>query len=106
MLQHLDKLNGGNFDLAYIRVQVMDHQMAVQFFEWEIGSGQDPRLRAFAAQLLPTVLHHFQLASAIQTELAASLPSAPPQVRACPIQENELWRAEPGDVGEFYVKWD
>jgi putative membrane protein len=57
MLQHVDKLNGGNFDLAYIRGQVTDH----------------PQLKAFTAQALPTVLHHLEL-SAIQAELTASAP--------------------------------
>jgi hypothetical protein len=26
---------------------VTDHQVTVQLFEWEIGSGYDPQLRAF-----------------------------------------------------------
>jgi putative membrane protein len=72
MLQYLEKLSGP--DLAYIRGQVTEHQMAAQLFEWEIGSGQDSQLRAFAAQVLPTVLRHLELASAIQTELAGSSP--------------------------------
>jgi hypothetical protein len=49
-------------------------QMAAQLFEWESGSGQDPQLRAFAAQVLPTVLRRLELASAIEIELAACPP--------------------------------
>jgi hypothetical protein len=48
--------------------------IAEMLFEWEIGSGQDSQLRAFAARVLPTVLHHLELASAIETELAMSPP--------------------------------
>ena len=51
-----------------------DHQMTVQLFEWEIGSGYDPQPRAFAAQVVPRVLRHLELASAIQIEPAASPP--------------------------------
>jgi Domain of unknown function (DUF4142) len=52
MLQYLEKPSGRDFDLAYIRGQVTEHQMAAQLFEWEIGSGQDSQLRAFAAQVV------------------------------------------------------
>jgi hypothetical protein len=48
--------------------------MTAQLFEWEIGSGYDPQLRAFAAQVVPAVLRHLELASALQTEPAASPP--------------------------------
>jgi predicted outer membrane protein len=70
MLQYLEKPSGRDFDLAYIRGQVTEHQMAVQLFEWEIGSGQ-----AIAQSLCGTSLAHGAAssgASAIQTELAAS----------------------------------
>jgi putative membrane protein len=80
MRAQLDKLSGADFDLAYIRGQIADHQKTAQLFEWEIGSGQDPQLKNFAAQVLPIVLRHLQMAIAIQYQLTttASAPGGPP----------------------------
>lgn len=68
----LDKLNGPEFDLAYTRGQVADHQKTAQLFEWEIGFGQDPQLKAFASETLPIVLRHLQIASAAEYQLSAT----------------------------------
>jgi putative membrane protein len=76
MRSQLDKLSGVEFDLAYIRGQIADHQKTAQLFEWEIGSGQDPQLKGLASQILPVVLHHLETASAIEYQLAATA-SAP-----------------------------
>jgi putative membrane protein len=72
MREQLDKLSGPEFDLAYIRGQIADHQKTAQLVEWEIGSGQDPQLKGFASQILPVVLHHLEMASAIEYQLAAT----------------------------------
>jgi putative membrane protein len=74
----LDKLSGADFDLAYISGQIADHQKTAQLFEWEIGSGQDAQLKNFASQVLPVVLRHLQMATAVQYQLkaTASAPSA------------------------------
>ena len=82
MHAQLDGLSGTEFDLAYIRGQIGDHQKTAQLFEWEIGSGQDPQLKAFVSQVLPIVLHHLELARAVEYQLtstAAGLnsPAAP-----------------------------
>lgn len=76
MRAELDKLGGAEFDLAYIRGQVGDHQKTAQLFEWEIGSGQDPQLKAFASEILPVVLRHLQMAQDIELQLTATA-SAP-----------------------------
>lgn len=73
----LDKLSGAEFDLAYIRGQISDHQKTAQLLEWEIGSGQDPQLKAFASQTLPVVLRHLQTATTIQSQLAATAAASP-----------------------------
>lgn len=69
MRAQLDKLSGSEFDLAYIRGQIGDHQKTAQLFEWEIGSGQDPQLKTFASQLLPIVLHHLEMARTVEYQL-------------------------------------
>jgi putative membrane protein len=82
MRAQLDKLSGAEFDLAYIGGQVADHQKTVQLLEWEIGSGQDPQLKNFAAQTLPVVLRHLQMATAIQYQLTATATAPSPPARA------------------------
>lgn len=77
MLGQLEKLGGGAFDQSYIRGQVTDHQKTAQLFEWEIGSGQDPQLKSFAAEILPIVLHHLEMASRIEDEMTGAAPRPP-----------------------------
>ena len=78
----LDKLGGAQFDLAYIRGQVADHQKTAQLFEWEIGFGQDPQLKAFASEILPIVLRHLQMASNIELQLTATASAPQPPIAA------------------------
>lgn len=79
----IEQLSGAEFDLAYIRGQIADHQKTTQLFEWEIGSGQDPQLKGFASQTLPTVLRHLEMARAVEDQLAATA-AAPPSPGAPP----------------------
>jgi putative membrane protein len=72
MRTELAKASGNEFDVAYIRGQVQDHQKTAQLLEWEIGSGQDPRVRNYAMAILPTVLAHLEHAQLIQAELTGA----------------------------------
>jgi len=72
MRTELTKASGNEFDVAYIRGQVQEHQKTAQLLEWEIGSGQDPRVRNYAMATLPTVLSHLRHAQRIQSELTGS----------------------------------
>jgi putative membrane protein len=83
MRSQLDQLRGADFDLAYIRGQVADHQKTAQLLEWEIGSGQDTQLKAFASEILPVVLRHLQMAENIESQLTATA-SAPNPPRGAP----------------------
>jgi putative membrane protein len=84
MRAQLDKLSGREFDLAYIRGQIGDHQKTAQLFEWEIGSGQDPQLKTFASQVLPIVLQHLEMARAVEYQLAATAATPAAGRRATP----------------------
>ena len=74
MRAQLDQANGGAFDIAYIRGQITDHQKAVQLLEWEIGSGENAQLKAFAAETLPVIMQHLEMANAILTQLTGAAP--------------------------------
>lgn len=63
--QQLSQLSGANFDRAYINHMVDDHIKDVSSFQREAQQGQDPDVKAFAAQTLPILQQHLQLARSI-----------------------------------------
>lgn len=72
MRDQFKKLNGADFDLAYMRGQVVNHQKTATLLIWEIGSGQDAKLQQFATATLPTVLEHLRLAREIVADLSSN----------------------------------
>jgi putative membrane protein len=59
----LDKLraaNGAAFDAAYIEAQTSAHIEAVDLFKAYAKDGDNPRLKAFAADVLPTLQGHLE----------------------------------------------
>ena len=55
----------GSFDQLYRQQMIQTHQQAVMLFQTEAMTGQDPELKKFAAQWLPTIQHHLQMAEAL-----------------------------------------
>jgi len=78
--RELSSLSGSAFDLRYIDSQITDHQKAVQLLIHEIGSGQSAKVKDFAAQTLPTVAQHLEMARAVHDQLTGLVPPAPPAV--------------------------
>jgi putative membrane protein len=70
----LEKMKGAAFDRAYIVGQLQDHQRTAQLLEYEIDSGQNADLKAFAEDTLPVVLEHLQMAQDIATKLWGVAP--------------------------------
>jgi putative membrane protein len=52
---------------------VTDHENSVELFERQAQSGQDPDLRAFAEESLPTLREHLQLAEEIRAQVTAAI---------------------------------
>jgi putative membrane protein len=77
IFDRLSKLQGAAFDRAYIESQIADHQIMALLLEYEIGSGQDSELKGLAAELLPTILQHLQIADAVLGTLAATVAKQP-----------------------------
>jgi putative membrane protein len=67
----LSALRGAEFDLRYINAQIKDHQKAVQLLVYEIGSGQHAGVRQLAADTLPKVLEHLEMARSLHAQLTA-----------------------------------
>jgi putative membrane protein len=65
----LEKLAGRDLDLAYLALQVADHQKTAQLLAWEIGSGQNAALKGFAEKTLPVVLGHLERAKTALLEM-------------------------------------
>src|SRR5262249_40412001 len=54
----LTKLQGAEFDKAYIQAQLTAHKDAVSLFEKESKSGKDTDLKQYATNTLPTLKEH------------------------------------------------
>jgi len=70
--EQLSQLHGAAFDHAFIRGQITDHQQTAQLLEYEIGSGQDSQVQAFARDMLPIVMQHLEMAQNIDAQLSGS----------------------------------
>lgn len=62
ILDRLSKLRGAEFDREYARVIVDSHDRSVASFEQEAKQGQRPALKAFAAETIPTLRQHLEMA--------------------------------------------
>lgn len=58
----LSRMSGSDFDQAYRKAMVKDHDTDVSEFEKEAKSGKDSELRTFAQQTLPTLMEHDHMA--------------------------------------------
>jgi putative membrane protein len=58
----LSKMSGDGFDKAYMADMVKDHKKDIAAFEKESNSGQDPDVKQFATQTLPTLQDHLKQA--------------------------------------------
>jgi len=70
----LSKLEGKQFDEAYARVMLTDHQKGVAAFEKEASTGKNEALKEFASRALPTLKEHLKLAHEMaRTSTSASI---------------------------------
>lgn len=68
-MDRLSKLNGAEFDRAYMQDMVRDHREDVAEFKKEANSGDDPDVKAFASKTLPTLEDHLKMAEEINGQL-------------------------------------
>jgi putative membrane protein len=60
-IDKLSKLSGADFDKAYVKDQLKDHQKDVQEFKEEAQNGTDPNIKAFASTAVPVLEHHLEM---------------------------------------------
>ncbi|WP_298911588.1 DUF4142 domain-containing protein [uncultured Nostoc sp.] len=86
--QRLSKLSGKNFDRQYLNLMLQDHQKDVAAFKNEAEKGQDPDLKAFAAQALPTLQQHLEQVRSLAnsgTSTSSPTPTSTPTSTSSPI---------------------
>jgi putative membrane protein len=67
-VDRLTKMKGAEFDRAYMKTMLEDHQEDVGKFRQESHSAQDPDVKEYAAMTLPTLEHHLEMAKDISAQ--------------------------------------
>ncbi len=84
-INQLSGLSGQQFDQAFQKQVIQDHQQELAKFQAEASQGQDPDLKAFAQKAVPGLQQHLNMAQSMQvgapatTEQGTPPPSTPPQ---------------------------
>jgi putative membrane protein len=72
----LEKLAGERFDRAYMADMVRDHKKDVSEFQMESKNAQDPGLKNFVTETLPTLREHLKLAEQVAPTTAKTKQTA------------------------------
>lgn len=67
----LSKLSGEQFDKAYMRTMLKDHNKDVSEFKRESTTAKDNDVKKFASETLPTLESHLDKAKSVATEVGA-----------------------------------
>lgn len=67
MAKGLDKKNGTDFDQAFTKMAVEDHQKVIKEFEKEASSGSDPDIKSWASKMLPSLRAHLDAAKSLKS---------------------------------------
>jgi putative membrane protein len=67
----LAKMRGAEFDRAYMRDMVQDHEKTVKKFRQEATHGSDADLKSFAQNTLPVLEQHLKMAQDVNRSLTA-----------------------------------
>ncbi len=68
----LNKLSGAAFDKAYMEDMLKDHETDVKEFQKEARAGKDPKIKNFAAQILPVLQDHLEETKSIRARMGGS----------------------------------
>lgn len=68
----LSKLSGAEFDAAYVKGMMTEHEEDMKEFKKESQSGTDDKIKSFASQTLPVIQGHLEMLKAIQSKLSSS----------------------------------
>ncbi len=72
LYDRLSGLSGSAFDRAYMRAMVNDHMQDVAEFQRESAAAQNPAVRSFVSNTLPTLQDHLHLAKKVRRDMGTS----------------------------------
>ena len=72
MYDKLSKMSGTEFDKAYVRDMVADHQEDVREFQKESSSGKNDDVKGFASRTLPVIQGHLDKIKTIQSSMMST----------------------------------
>jgi putative membrane protein len=72
----LEKASGKEFDIQYIGSMIQDHQRTANLLQWQITNGQSEPLKKYAADTLPDVMEHLEMAKQQYAMLTSGAPPA------------------------------
>lgn len=73
MVEKLSKLSGNEFDEAYMKDMVQDHEKDVAAFAKQAEKGDNADLKAWAGKTLPGLKEHLQLARDVAKEVGVNV---------------------------------
>ena len=68
----LDRLNGADFDRAYMKHMVAEHEQDINDFRKEATNSKDDNVRKFASENLPVLQAHLKMARTINAKVNGS----------------------------------
>ena len=69
------KLSGADFDRAYMKRMVRDHEKDVKEFQREAKNASDADVQSFANKTLPTLQEHLKMAQDVDSNIKGEAPS-------------------------------
>ena len=87
-LDHLSTA-GSEFDKQFLDHAIKHHRKDIAEFEKEAQRGEDPALRSFASETLPTLREHLKIAQTLKENPNASIPELSEPAGAEPKKEGE-----------------
>jgi putative membrane protein len=72
LMTKLQGLSGSDFDKAYVKAMVKDHEEDIKEFQKEADKGKDPQIKNFASQTLPTLQQHLSKIQSIQAGMGGA----------------------------------
>jgi putative membrane protein len=60
-MEKMSGMSGSQFDMAYVKMMIKDHEKAVSMFQKEANNGKDAEAKAFAAKTLPVLQMHLDM---------------------------------------------
>ena len=73
-MERLQKLSGKDFDKTYADHMVKEHQKDIKEFQDAAKNVEDPDVKKFAQDTLPTLEHHEQMAQQMESSVKQLTP--------------------------------